>query len=136
MAWVLLVEDDEHLRRCLRKILEKENCRVEEAPTMNEAVRQASERDFDLIITDYQLGRSGNGLSLMKHLTDKGSRVPVIFMSGLRNRWLEPAARDLGAFAFLEKPFAIDFFKDQLLLALSGSGESRGLSPMRLAAHS
>jgi DNA-binding response OmpR family regulator len=136
MAWVLLVEDDDHLRRCLRKILEKENCRVEEAPTLDEAVRQATARDFDLIITDYQLGRSGNGLSLMKHLTEKGSRVPVIFMSGMRNRWLEPAARDLGVFAYLKKPFAIDSFKEQFLLALHGSNESREPFPIRLAAHS
>jgi len=122
MACVLLVEDDDHLRRCLRKILEKESCLVEEAPTLDEAVRQTDRRRFDLIITDFKLGRSGNGLSLMKRLTDRGSRVPVIFMSGMRTRWLEPAARDLGACAFLEKPFAMDSFKDQFLQALGGSG--------------
>jgi DNA-binding NtrC family response regulator len=126
MAWVLLVEDDDHLRRCLKTVLEKELCQVEEAPTLDEAVRQTSKRDFDLIITDYQLGRSGNGLSLMKHLMDRGSRVPVIVMSGMRTRWLEPAARNLGACAFLEKPFAIDFFKIKFLQALQGAGEPRG----------
>jgi DNA-binding NtrC family response regulator len=93
---------------------------------MDEAVRRSSQREFDLIITDYHLGRGGNGLSLMKHLTDRGSRVPVIVMSGMRTRWLEPAARNLGACAFLEKPFAIDLFKNKFLQALQGNGQRRG----------
>jgi len=136
MARVLLVEDDDHLRSCLKRILEMERCRVEEAPTLDEAVRQTDERQFDLIITDYQLGRSGNGLSLMKRLTDRGYRVPVIFMSGLRARWLEPTARGLGACAFLEKPFPMDSFKCQILRALGAGAPGRGGTPVETAQYS
>ena len=90
----------------------------EVAGSAKEAITRATERDFDLIVTDYNLGAGSNGLSLISHLKKKGCAVPTILMSGYRGERLEDAARRVGVSSFLEKPFPIDVFLDECLRAL------------------
>ena len=90
----------------------------EVAANAKEAITRATERDFDLIVTDYNLGAGRNGLFLLSHLKKNGRRVPTILMSGYREERLEDAARKLGVFAFLEKPFPMDVFLNECWRAL------------------
>jgi len=92
----------------------------EVAGSVNEAITRAMERDFDLIVTDYNLGAGRNGLFLISHLKKRGYRIPTILMTGYREERLEDAARELGVSAFLEKPFPLDVFLDECRRALQG----------------
>jgi len=107
---ILLVEDDEILRRCLRFVLAKESYRVEEATSVEEATGLALANSFSLIVTDYDLGSGPNGLALLAQMRRKKNPTPVILMSGDYGSWLGPAARNLGAASFLQKPFALEAF--------------------------
>ena len=113
-----MVEDDAALRSSLRKTLEMCGHEPEEAACANEAITIAAEHHFHLIVSDYNLGSGMNGLSLLSHLKKNGCGVPTILMTGHREEGLEDAARQLGVSAFLEKPFPIEVFLDECLLAL------------------
>ena len=123
MEHILLVEDDIVLRRCLKGVLEKQAYQVDEASTMEEAVEKSEARVFDLIVTDYKLGSSRSGLSLLVYLKKNEYHSPVILMSGWRPDWLKPISLKLGAHAFLEKPFPMRYFIDACGRCLKGRDE-------------
>lgn len=128
---MLLVEDDLVLRNCLSRMLEKNGWVPEGVASMEEAVEILSQKDFSLVVTDYQLETSRTGLSLLAYLGKIGSRTPSILMSASKSPRLGNAARGLGAFAFLEKPFGMRSFLDlcgQALLAdsVQGAGFQEG----------
>ncbi len=116
---ILLVEDDAVLRRCLRFALAKESYRVEEATSVEEATGLALANSFSLIVTDYDLGSGPDGLSLLAQMRRRHTRIPIILMSGGYGSWLGPAARDLGAASFLQKPFALEVFLHAIGQALN-----------------
>jgi PAS domain S-box-containing protein len=103
---VLLVEDEESVRRLARRILERQGYRVLESRNGREALAQATEYgdQIHLILTDVVMPElSGRGL--IERLTALRSNAAVIYMSGysgddvLRRGLLEPGS------LFIQKPF-------------------------------
>ena len=69
---VLLVEDDASLRDNLGRSLEADGWESEAAATAEEAIKKISERHFDLVVTDYNLGSGETGLVLLGRLREEG----------------------------------------------------------------
>jgi DNA-binding NtrC family response regulator len=109
---VLLVEDDAALRDNLGRSLEADGWESEAAANAEDAIERLSERHFDLIVTDYNLGSAETGLVLLGHLREEGYNLPAILISGYGEKWLEDAARERGVFAFFVKPFSMEPFFD------------------------
>ncbi len=126
METVLLVEDDKFLRRGLRLVLERASYRVEEASSVEGAIAKLASNSFALIVTDYDLGSGPTGLTFLAELRKHQSRAPIILMSGYNADWMGPAAIDLGALFFLQKPFDMDEFLDVTGQALNVSS---GVTP-------
>ncbi|NNL64939.1 MAG: response regulator [Myxococcales bacterium] len=104
---VLLVEDDEMVRRLASRTLEAAGHRVIEAPDGEEALaryREHGER-LDLVLTDVVMPRRG-GPDLAQALAAMGSRVPVVFMSGYPNPREDPASRLPADADLIQKPFS------------------------------
>jgi len=112
MPRVLVVEDDESLRKCLELCLAKDGWEARGAPSVEQAVLCLQEEPFDLVVTDYLLSTEKTGLSLLALLGRNPSSPPAILISGSRNIGLQAAASELGAYAFLQKAFALDDFLD------------------------
>ncbi|MEZ4412953.1 MAG: PAS domain S-box protein [Gemmatimonadales bacterium] len=103
---ILLVEDEEAVRRLGKRILEQEGYTVLVAEHAAEAMLVATrwEGPIDLLVTDVVMpGRSG--VELARDLEIRRPGIPVLFTSGYpettRGRW-EP---NEGWGAFLQKPF-------------------------------
>jgi len=103
---ILLVEDEEPVRRLGKRILEQDGFTVLVAEHAAEAMRVAARWDgpIDLLVTDVVMpGRSG--VELAHDLEVQRPGLPVLFTSGYpettRGRW-EP---NEGWGAFLQKPF-------------------------------
>ena len=62
------------------------------ATSFGDAIGQLSREGFDLVITDYDLRSSGNGLDLLAHLQQADSPLPAILMSGKPPREVEARA--------------------------------------------
>jgi CheY-like chemotaxis protein len=103
---ILLVEDQESVRRMTRKALESRGYRVLEASEGADAlaIARGSPGDLDLVVTDVVMPRMG-GIELAMQLREEWPNIRVLFVSGHPRHasWTETAL-PAGA-AFLEKPF-------------------------------
>jgi CheY-like chemotaxis protein len=106
MSSILVVEDDDHLRKAIGAILELGGYHVSFAASGKEAVRLCQERAMDLVITDLGIPEM-DGLELIRSLRQTHSNLPVIAISGVSNVGLKVAITQ-GAVGALEKPFTDD----------------------------
>lgn len=105
---ILVVDDEEQIRRMLREMLEREGFRVEEAPDGKFAAARYREAPSDLIITDLIMPEQ-EGLGLIVELRKDFPDLKIIAMSGggrIRAEEYLPIASKLGAFRTLRKPFS------------------------------
>lgn len=121
-AQVLLVEDDEAIRRFLVATLEAEGYAVHEAPTAREAQALAAVRRIDLFLVDLGLP-DGDGLVLIRELR-KWTQRPVIVLSARAQERQKVEALDAGADDFLAKPFGVAELHARLRVALRHAAQT------------
>ena len=80
MARILIVDDEPDIVLLYRTEFEEEGHTVETASTLAEADKILAQSDVDLMILDIRLQRE-SGLSLLKELRRRQSRLPVILCS-------------------------------------------------------
>lgn len=101
---VLLVEDDEAVRRSLQLLLEWNGYDVR-AHALATSAAQASLDGIDLLVADYEL-QDGDGIALLNRLRELGWRGRAVLITGALSEALAERARDAGFHATLEKPLA------------------------------
>ncbi len=106
---ILIVDDDESVRRLLRNMLTAAGYGVWEA-----ANDMVSNEEIDLVLTDLAIAGQ-HGLQLIRNLRAKRPTLKVIAMSAAFNGDFLPAAKSLGAAATLRKPVA----REDLLLTIA-----------------
>ena len=102
---VLVIEDDEAIRRFVRSALEEGGYRTCEAETLRRALIEAGTRKPDLIILDLGLP-DGGGIEFIRDVRSWSS-VPVIVLSARAEEPDKVAALDHGADDYLTKPFGV-----------------------------
>jgi two-component system, cell cycle sensor histidine kinase and response regulator CckA len=102
---ILLVEDDDAVRRVCRRVLTVCGYRVLEARNGEEALALVtdSEVTFQLLLTDLIMPRMG-GRQLATKLRERAPSLRILFMSGYTEDVALVQALD-GGVAFLQKPF-------------------------------
>lgn len=105
MARILLVEDEPDLARLVVQGLAECGHEVDQAERGDVGFRLASEGDYDLLIVDRVLPGM-DGLSLVRHLREKRSSLPVLFLSGLGALHERVEGLNCGGDDYLPKPFA------------------------------
>ncbi|HPQ14712.1 MAG TPA: response regulator, partial [Bryobacteraceae bacterium] len=102
---ILVVEDEEKLRRVLELQLRSAGFEVEKAGTAEEALRLADRAD--LVLTDVRLpGMSG--LELLAAIRRQNMTTPIIVMTAFGTVETAVEAMKAGAADFLLKPFSLD----------------------------
>ncbi len=101
---ILLIEDDDQIRRFLRPTLAAENYRLHEAVTAAEGVAQAAARQPDLVLLDLGLP-DGDGLTVIGSIREWSS-MPILVISARGQERDKIAALDAGADDYIAKPFA------------------------------
>ena len=104
-ATILIVDDDEELRRFMSRILERNGYRVVEADSAERALRVVDEFEgtFDLLVSDVVMGEM-SGRDLAKSLQTQEPGLAVLLVSGTAKRSIL-ADLNTGASDFLAKPF-------------------------------
>jgi DNA-binding response OmpR family regulator len=103
---ILLVDDDELLRRSLAFNLEKAGYRASTAANAEDALALAQRDAPDLIILD--IGLPGmDGLEALQHFR-AAVGVPVIFLTARRREFDQVLGLELGADDYVTKPFDFD----------------------------
>jgi two-component system cell cycle sensor histidine kinase/response regulator CckA len=106
---VLLVEDEEAVRRLAQEVLQSNGYRVLDAGNGIEAVKLAGQHKgiIDLMVTDVVMPQLG-GRELAERLSVTRPEMRVLYMSGYTDDAIVHHGVLNGRAAFLEKPFAAD----------------------------
>jgi len=101
---ILLVEDDENLRKVLEKRLKEEGFIVESADNGEDGLYLGKEFEFDLAIIDLGLPKV-SGMEVIQTLRDEGRSYPILVLTA-RGSWQDKVmGLDAGADDYLVKPF-------------------------------
>ncbi len=105
-ATILLVEDEDTLRRVMRDLLEQEGYRICEARDGAEALEQVDRHNPDLVLLDLNLPNV-DGYSVLAQLRSRPATMdlPVVVLSARGDEDNEVRVLQLGATDFLTKPF-------------------------------
>ena len=105
MANILLIEDEEPIRRVMVKILVEENktYSVTEATNGKEGFETLSKKSFDLVLCDIKMPKM-DGIEVLQHTRKKGIQIPFIMLTGHGNVETAVEAMKLGAYDFIPKP--------------------------------
>jgi putative two-component system response regulator len=117
---ILVVDDDEQVRRLLGRLLERAGYeyRLEEGA---DAARLALEKQsFDLVLCDVHMP-GGSGFSLMRDLLVERPDIPTVMVTGMNLPELSEIAAEYGASGFVPKPFDADQVLSVIKRALSGT---------------
>ena len=104
---ILIVDDEENIRRIFKKALEKKNYIVHTTPNAEEAIRKIENQEYFLVFSDIFLDGM-NGLDLLKEIKETAPHVKVVMMTAqdTMNNTIE--AMQIGAYDYISKPFDLD----------------------------
>ena len=105
-ACVLLVEDEEQLRRVMKDLLQREGYRVAEARDGIQALDEIDRSAPDVIILDLNLpGLDGYGVLAQLRSRPATREIPVMVLTAKGDEDNEVRVFELGADDFVTKPF-------------------------------
>src|SRR6185437_11679079 len=101
---ILVVDDEERIRRLLRMYLEKEGYVIDEAEDGESALRKAQEDDFDLIVLDLMLPGI-DGIEVCARLRQQKA-TPVLMLTAKGEEVNRVQGFEVGADDYVVKPFS------------------------------
>ncbi|MFO0832000.1 MAG: response regulator [Phycisphaerales bacterium] len=113
---ILIVEDEQPIRRFLVASLESHGYRVKEAATANDGLLQARTQRPDLILLDLGLP-DADGLDVAKTIRTEYA-TPIVVLSARGQESDKVAALDAGADDYLTKPFGVGELMARIRVAL------------------
>ena len=124
MTKILIIEDEEPIRRVLVKILGEENEQfvISQAEDGKQGMKMIDEEEFDLILCDIKMPKM-DGLEVLEVATKNGVTTPFIMLTGHGNIETAVHAMKIGAYDFIPKPPDLN----RLLISIRNAIESKHL---------
>jgi two-component system, OmpR family, KDP operon response regulator KdpE len=116
---ILVVEDEQEIRRFLRVSLNHSGYRLVETASAKDAVIQAATQQPDVIILDIGLP-DGDGFEVIREVR-QWSTIPIVVLSARGQEQDKVRALDEGADDYLTKPFSVAELLARLRVALRHS---------------
>lgn len=114
---ILLVEDDDDVRRSLTMLLKSWGYTVEPYRSGVELLSLRQVPTGDCLIVDYKMPDL-DGLALLKQLKASGVTLPAILITGFYSTSLEQRAKSTGFCKIIEKPMVNQVLQDTLATTL------------------
>ena len=124
MKKILLIEDEEPIRRVLLKILTEENkgYQISETKDGKEGFLKLTKEDFDLVLCDIKMPKM-DGIEVLQKVRENGINIPFIMLTGHGNISTAVEAMKAGAYDFILKPPDLN----RLLTAVRNALETKNL---------
>ena len=110
MRKILVIDDEQNIRRMLTRVLSSEGFIVKEAINGLEALKRLEEENYSLVLLDLKMPGL-NGIETLKKIREYDLNLPVIMMSAYGSIPEAVEAMKLGALDYLIKPFDIEELK-------------------------
>lgn len=104
MKKILIVDDEENIRKVIREYLEFEGFLCFEASNGEEAIKMCKENSYDLIVLDIMMPKI-DGFTVAKEIRKKQS-VPIIMLSARSEEYDKLYGFDVGIDDYVTKPFS------------------------------
>jgi DNA-binding NtrC family response regulator len=102
-ANVLIVDDEESVRRSYARLLGEAHCSAEAARDGAEALRAMEQRPFDVVLLDLRMP-GADGLAVLEEIKQKWPASEVVVITGYPTIESAKQALQLGAYDYLAKP--------------------------------
>ena len=122
MANILVIDDENSIRRSLKEILEFENHTVDEAEDGVAGYNMALKNNYDVILSDIKMPKL-DGLELLQKLNESAVLSSIIMMSGHGSIETAVSALKSGAYDYLAKPIDLN----RLLVTVRNALEKNSL---------
>lgn len=119
---ILIIDDDEIIRKSCEKVLAPEGYLTVTAETGKDGLKLLSKKNFDLVLTDLRMPDM-NGIDVLKKIKEVWPDIEVIVITGYGTIKSAIDAIRYGAYDYVEKPFA----PEELLNVVRRSLERRNL---------
>jgi nitrogen regulation protein NR(I) len=106
LSKILIIDDDDQLRRSFEKLLSEESYSVDVAPSGEAGLKKIKADPPDVVVLDMKLPGM-NGLEVFKAIHEMDPKLPVIIMTAYGTTETAIEATKIGAFDYILKPFDI-----------------------------
>jgi DNA-binding NtrC family response regulator len=110
---ILIVDDDENIRKVLVAILEDKGYAVESAETAKDAVEKSKRKFYNLALIDIRLPDM-EGIELLTRIKDTTPKMRKIIITGYPTLQNAVDAVNKGADAYIVKPFDVEKVLDTI----------------------
>jgi two-component system response regulator AtoC len=107
MRRVLIVDDEQNLRHMLQTLLKREGYEPVGVASVEGALRELSDRPYDIVITDLRMPGQG-GMDLVDQVRQRNLGATVVVMTAYGSRDIAIEAMKRGAYDYISKPFEAD----------------------------
>jgi len=107
MNKILVADDDKLTRWSLKEIFSRVGYKVDTVASSLEAIQQAENTLYSLILTDFEID-DDDGLHTIRKVISFQPEAKIIILSALSRQRIESQLEGLDIFAIIEKPFQSD----------------------------
>jgi DNA-binding NtrC family response regulator len=104
---ILIVDDDENIRKVLTTILEEEGYRIDSAETAKKAIEKTKKNFYNLALIDIRLPDM-EGIELLTKMKETTPKMRKVIITGYPTLQNAIEAVNRGADAYIVKPFDMD----------------------------
>jgi len=125
MSNILLIEDEDSIRRVLKKVLQQDNqsYKFTEATDGQEGILTVKKQHFDLILCDIKMPKK-DGIEVLDFIRNHTPATPVVMISGHGNLETAVQAMRMGAFDYISKPPDLNHLLSTVRSALQSESQS------------
>jgi DNA-binding NtrC family response regulator len=129
---ILIIDDDETIRKVVETILRDEGYTVETADTGKKAIEKSEETFFNMALIDVRLPDM-EGIELLTKLHDTKPKMRKIIITGYPTLQNAMGAVNKGADAYIMKPFDVEKMLQTIEEQLKKQEEERKFSEEKIA---
>ncbi|MGE5409319.1 MAG: sigma-54-dependent transcriptional regulator [Clostridiales bacterium] len=127
MEKILIIDDDESIRKTITNYLKRQGYEVLSAPDGIKGFETAEKEQIDLVISDIRMPGL-NGLEVLEKVKAMDSHIQVILITAHDDMQSTVMAMQKGAYDYIEKPLEIERLKVAVKRALENKQLSEQLS--------
>jgi len=129
---ILIVDDDDNIRKTMKAILEDEGYVVDVAASGKEAIQKTNDMDYNLALLDIRLPDM-EGVELLELMKDTVPKTRKIMVTGYPSMQNAVSAVNKNADAYLIKPVDIEKLLEVVKEQLQKQEEEKAYSELKVA---